>query len=141
MSNAYLTLKRKQEKELSDFPMVFAFSQQQFNEGMIKLGLLPEDKDKVYSIPGGGFIRKTDSQALNDLIARHAAEKQEAVDNDATGEGYIYDMFRYELANHEYGLTRELDDTLNALGYTFEEIEKSKKLTEGLKLAHKALVG
>jgi len=141
MTNTYKTLKEKHQEEVNNFPMAFAFSEEQVKEGLVKLGLSPEDRDKVCSIPGGGFIRKTDAQALNDMFVRHAKEKQEAINGDTTGEGYIFDMFRYELANHEYGYTMELDDTLDALGYTFEDIEKSEKLTKGITLAHKALVG
>lgn len=66
---------------------------------------------------------------------------QDAINGDTTGEGYIFDMFRYELANHEYGYTREADSALRALGYTFEDIQKSEKLTKGITLAHKELIG
>lgn len=84
MTNAYLTLKRKHEKEFNDFPMAFAFDDEQFKKGMAKLGLSPEDTDKACSIPGNGFIRKTDSQALSDMLTRHAKEKQDAINGDTT---------------------------------------------------------
>ena len=41
-------------------------------------------------------------------------------------------MFETELANHEYCITNDLTDTLEALGYTAEEIEQSPKLKTGL---------
>jgi len=44
-------------------------------------------------------------------------------------------MFKYELNNHEYCYTRGTQDTLNALGYTIEEIRADKKLLNGLNLA------
>lgn len=141
MTNAYLTLKRKQQEEVNNFPMIYAFDDKRFKEEMEKRGLTETDTDKLYRVANGVFVLKTDSKALSDMVNRHDKEMQDAIDGDATGEGFVYEMFRYELANHEYGYTREVDSTLDALGYTFEEIEKTKKLTKGLTLAHKALVG
>lgn len=37
----------------------------------------------------------------------------------APGGGFIYDMFLYELENHEYGCTREIGD---ALGHALADI-------------------
>ena len=53
--NRYVELKRRQEKEVNEFPMFFAFSKEQFSEGMKKLGLEPDEKDKIYSILGWDF--------------------------------------------------------------------------------------
>jgi hypothetical protein len=136
--NAYLELKRKHEKEVKDFPMVFAFSDSQFKEAMEKLELTESDTDKIYSIGGGGFIRKTDSQALKEMTERHSKEMQDAIDSDENGQGFIFDMFDYELANHEYCITWEVEPTLDALGLTYEEVMANEKLKHGLELAKKA---
>jgi hypothetical protein len=119
--------------------MVFAFSNEQFEEGMEKLGLTTTDTDKVYSIGGGGFIRKTDSESFEEMFEMHKKETDEAINNDATGDGYIFDMFSYELANHEYGYTGEIEPTLDALGLTIEEINASDQLLNGLKKAKKSV--
>jgi hypothetical protein len=132
MSNAYLILKQKRQEEVNNFPMVFAFSDKQFEEGMTKLGLKETDTDKIYSIGGGGFIRKTDSELFSAMFERHNKEMKESIDADLTGEGFIYDMFAYELANHEYGYTGEIDDTLDALGFTEDEINADARLLNGL---------
>ena len=44
-------------------------------------------------------------------------------------------MFRYELSNHEYVYTRDLQDTLDALGLTIEEINKRPLYIKALKEA------
>ena len=85
--------------------------------------MTPSDIDKILSIGSGVYIRKTDSAAFTEMMARHAAEHQQAIDGDITGDGYIYQMFAYELANHEYGYTYDLDDTLEAAGVTLEEVQ------------------
>lgn len=137
MSNKYLTLKQKHQEEVNNFPMVFAFSNEQFKEGMEKLGLTATDTDKVCSIGGGGFIRKEDSNSLSEMFSRHTNEKQEAMSNDPTGDGYILDMFDYELGNHEYSYTWDVEPTLDALGLTMDDVNKDERLLHGLNKARK----
>lgn len=138
MNNNYLALKERQQKEVNDFPMFFAFSDKQFEEGMKKIGLDPSDTDKIYKFGStGGFYKKTDSQALKDMFNRHDEEMNKAIEEDKTGEGFIYEMFNYELANHEYCVTYEVDDTLRALGLTIEEVNDDTRLSHGLNKARK----
>lgn len=131
----YSLMKRKHEKEFNEFPMMFAFDSRQFEEGMMKLGLTKDDTDKIYSIGGGGFIRKSDSKALDNLLDRHEDEMKEAIANDKTGEGFIFDMFDYELGNHEYCITYDIGPTLDALDLTYEYVKNNENLLKGLKLA------
>lgn len=62
--NSYDQLRARQQKEVDDFPMAFAFNDKQFAEGMRKLGLDPSETCQVLSIGAGGFIRKTDEDAF-----------------------------------------------------------------------------
>lgn len=134
--NSYEELKKKHSEEFNKFPIQFAFSDEQFKENMAKLGLTEKDTDKVVAISSvGGFIRKTDVKAFYEMNKRHRQEEKDAINNDVTGDGYIKDMFAYELANHEYGYTHDLEDTLNALGLSIEEINNDNKLRHGLDLA------
>lgn len=137
MTNQYLILKQKYQEEVNSFPMVFAFSNEQFDEGMSKLGLTAADTDKVCSIGGGGFIRKEDSNSLSEMFNRHKKEMQAAIDNDPTGDGFILDMFDYELANHEYSYTWEIEPTLDALGLTVDDVNADSRLLHGLNKARK----
>ena len=114
--NAYQQMKDRQQKEFDAFPIGAAFSNHQFQQMMEKWGLSVNDTDKICSIGGGCYIRKTDKEALRDLINRLNKEKQDAIAADLTGDDFIFDMFVYELANHEYCITYDLDDTLDALG-------------------------
>ena len=135
--NAYQEMKDRQQKEFDAFPVGAAFSNQQFQQMMEKWGLTINDTDKICSIGGGCYIRKTDKEALRDLINRLNKEKQDAIAADLTGDGFIFDMFVYELANHEYCITYDLEDTLDALGLTAEQINADKRLTHGLNKAIK----
>ena len=132
MANKYLDLKEKHAKEVSDFPMMFSFNKEQFKEGMAKLGLKETDTHLVVtSHVGGVVVRKTDSKALTEMFANHRKETKEAMQADLTGEGYIFDMFNYELANHEYCVTGDDWDTLRCLGLSQEDIVKSEPMTKG----------
>ena len=104
---------------------------------MEKWGLTVNDTDKIYSIGAGCFIRKADSDAFHELTEKHAKEHEQAMAADETGLGYIKDMFACELANHEYGYTYEIDDTLETLNLTLEEIKADKRLRSGLNAALK----
>ena len=133
----YLELKQKQQKEVNDFPFGFAFSNQQFKEMMEKFGLKETDTDKIYSIGAGGYIRKSDSDAFDEMFKRHRKEIEDEIEKDKKGTGFIYSMVSYELANHEYCITYDIEPTLDALGLTLDEINKKENLLNGLRKALK----
>lgn len=133
--NRYADLKRRQQQEFDAFPMQFAFNDRQFIEAMAALGLDPTDTDKVYRAPGGGIYRREDGPRLKTMMDRFDRELEEAIAGDKTGDGFIYEMFLYELANHEYGCTGDLCETLDALGYTPESIRADNRLVHGLEKA------
>lgn len=135
MSNTYLSLKAKHKAEIHAFPIQFAFNTKQFEEAMTTLGLAPTDTDKIYKIPGGGFIRKTDSDAFSTLLDKIAAEEKAAIAADTDGTGYLFQMFDYELSNHEYSYTHDYTSTLNALGLTLEEVVANPIMSEAFKRA------
>lgn len=139
--NRYAELKQRQQEEFSAFPMQFAFSDKQFAEGMAALGLTPTDTDKVYAAPGGGFYRREDNQRLKAMMDRFYRELQEAIAGDDTGEGFIYEMFLYELNNHEFGYTMDTEETLDALGYTAEEVLGNPRLKRGIEKAVTKICG
>lgn len=131
--NKYMELKNKIQKEVDEFPMGFAFSNEQFEKMKEELGV--KEDSELLSIGAGGFIRKTDREAFHELFNNKAKRFDEAIAEDKTGEGFIKDMFLYELANHEYCITYELDDTLDALDLTYEEVMNDERLKRGLTLA------
>ncbi len=139
--NRYQALSEKHQREFNKLPLGFAYSDKQFNEMMLKWGLHPKkDLDKLIRIPGGGFIQKKDLQLLKDVTRKNNQEMQAAIDNNPDGTNFIYEMFYYELCNHEFDYTRELDDTLYSLGYTLKDIQTNPKLKNGLKKAMNTII-
>ena len=112
--DAYKAMKGRHQKEVNGFPMFFAFNNKQFEEGMAKFGLKADDTEKIYKLGNtGGFYLRTDAPRLFEMFDRQEREQQEAIANDITGDGYIYQMFLHELNDHEYGYTRDPEGTLH----------------------------
>lgn len=133
--NAYLELKNRQSEEFNKFPMFFAFNDKQFEEGMKKIGLNPDQTDMIYKIDGGGFYKKEEAKHLKELLERHTKEQEDAIKADPTGEGYIFEMFKYELNNHEYCYTLDPTDALESLCISMDEIDKKPSLQVGFQEA------
>lgn len=135
--NAYRALKERQQKEVNNFPMVFAFTNESFYKRIKeRWNIEPEEaKEKIISIGAGGFILKEDRKKFTDLMQKLQNELEEAIKADATGNGFILDMFNYELANHEFTYTRDITDALEALNLSNEDIEKNPALKAGLEKA------
>ncbi len=138
--NKYEEIKNKHQKRVNEFPLGFAFSNDQFKDMMEKWGLKENDTDKILSIGAGGFIRKEDLTEYNKMWDEIRKEHNDLIEQDKTGEGYIKDMFVYELENHEYGYTYELDDTLDALELSYDQVMESPTLKHGLELAKKEIL-
>ena len=123
-------------------PIRYAFGIGQFNEMMQEWGLDPDaDVDKIYSIGNGGYIRKADANLMHQTFDRLYEELQAAIAQDSTGDGFIYEMFLCELADHEYGYTQDVGETLDALGYTVDDIQNNTRLKSGLQKASKRICG
>ena len=54
----YSAFKKSKQQKVDEFPMIFAFSQEQLEEGKARLGVT--DNKELLSIGAGGFIRKSD---------------------------------------------------------------------------------
>jgi len=129
--NTYTELKQKQSKEMNDFQGIFfAFSNEQFKEGMTSLGLQAEDTSKIYSIGAGGYILKEKSKDFHAMIDRFESEKKELKKQEKT----LLEALVYELKNHEFCITLDPNDALNALGWDKDSIEP-KLLKKAMALA------
>lgn len=127
----YTELKAKHQAEVNAFPFGFAFNQSQFDEMMKKWGLKPTDIREILSIGGGGYIRRSDADAFKEMFARHESELKAAMQDYE----FAFEAFNYELANHEYCITYDLDDTLDALGLTMDEIKADPQMLHILERA------
>ena len=135
--NKYKELMERQKKEYDLFPHFFAFDDEQLKNGLQKLGFKETDRDKVLYIGYNLFIPKDKMKDWDQMNIKHRNELKEKIKKDKTGMDFIFDMFSYELANHEYSYTGDVSDTLYALNITEEDIRNNDNLKHGLELAMK----
>ena len=138
----YMQLKQKHQEEVNAFPFGFAFGDKQFKEMMSKWGLdadNDEDLKKIVSIGAGGYLRKTDVPAFEEMCERHNKEIQ-AFKKD---EKEFIAGIVYELHNHEYGYSRDEADVeaaLRSFNLDLEDVQKDEHLREMVQKAIKQCV-
>jgi hypothetical protein len=116
----YNELKKQHSKELDEFQGIFfAFSNEQFAEGMKRVSLGPDDTRSIFSLGAGGYIRKDRADAWHAMFKKHTAELKEMKANDKM----LLDALVYELNNHEYGYTYDSGPALEALNILPGEID------------------
>ena len=134
---SYEAMQKRHQQEVNAFPMKWAFNNRQLEQGMRELGLNPSQTNEIVGIGGGSFIRRSDRQAFIDMFKRQNAEQKAALAAQKTGDEYAYQMFLHELGNHEYVITGDLSDTLDACGLSAEQINNDPKLRRALARAIK----
>lgn len=128
----YTQFKSRKEKDFNSIPLGFAFGKDQFLKMLEKMGLTEENcKDNLYSIGSGGYIKKSDNNLLKEFDAKYKKEWEEKLKD----EQFMYEAFKYELANHEFCITYDYEDTLDCLDITEEELSENPMLMRALKKA------
>lgn len=117
----YKNLKNLKQKMIDDFPIAWAFNDQQFEEGMKKLGA--ESKKDLLSIGAGGFIHRKSKHDFVVLLDRMSKIGDRFLKNEKN----LLDAFKYELANHEYCITFDETQALEALGLTMDGLSELQK--------------
>lgn len=124
----YLDLKKRHEKELDEFPIAYAFSDEQLQEALNKLGV-NSTKECVTVFGHGDVVKKENAKPLVDMLARHTNEIKEALKNDVE---FAEAAFLYEMDNHEYAINWSADeDVLGCFCIDWDFIRKN-----GLQLAY-----
>ena len=130
----YTELKERQLRDFDEFEGIFfAFNDSQFSEGLTKVGLTTDDyKGNLQKLPGGGFIRRSRIKAFTDMISRHNRQLADL----KTDRKRLVDALAYELANHEYCITGNPRDAMDALRLSEEELPEGV-LRKAIALAYK----
>jgi len=122
--NRYKELQKKHSEEIQKQPLMFAFSNEQFYKGLKELGLEKGQENLLCSLGFGGYMKKSDYPAFAKLSKSYREEEKKAMEDD----DFLYEAFRYELANHEYAYTYETEDAIEALGLTVKEVYENERL-------------
>ena len=135
MANKYRLLKDKHQKEVNELPYMFAFNNEQFKNGLKKLGLNENETNKLIYFGAGIYLKKVDLPKVEEVHARHKKELEFEIKSDTIGDKFIKDMFLDEMYNHEYGYTRDIQPVLEALNISEYNLRHSENLRNGLMLA------
>ena len=123
MKATYNDLKAAHAKQLNSFDGIFfAFSDDQFAEGMAKLGLKPtEAKGNIFSMGHGGYMLKTKAKAWAEMCKRQSIEMRQLRKDKKE----FLKSLVYELKNHEYNVTYDATDALAALELHKDDVPKA----------------
>ena len=130
----YTEQKKRHSDEFGAFTGIFfAFNNEQFKEGLVKVE--NKEGEKVVSIGSGGYIRKDRVDDYIALCERHKNERQELKKDEKK----LVEALVYELGNHEFCYTGDPLDAVEALGFTMETVPK-KALDKAIKRQRKVVV-
>lgn len=116
----YVELMKKHQQELTDFPIAYAFSEEQLKEALVKLGV-DNVSECVTVFEHGDIVKREDAPKLIEMMKRHNRELQEALKDEEFAEA----AFLYEMDNHEYAINWSADeDVLNCFNLTFKELKE-----------------
>lgn len=141
MKESYKELRERTQEEFNKLPIYFAFDDEQYKRLLSKLDLTDEEarNGALMSLPSGGIIRSSDKDLVIGTFKRFWDARNEAIKEDLTGNGFIYQMFLYELQNHEFIITQDPEETLSTLGITEEQLNENTALKNGLEAAIKTI--
>lgn len=107
----YLDLMKKQQEELTNFPIAYAFSDKQLEEALEKLGAKKEECISMFG--HGDILKKSDVPAFKEMMKRHKQELLDAMKDVEFAEA----AFLYEMDNHEYAINWDGDADVLACFY------------------------
>lgn len=115
----YLDLMKKHQKELTEFPIAYAFDEKQLQEALKKLGA---KKEECVTVAGhGDIMKRTDVPAFYAMLKRQKEELYELLKDEEAAEG----AFLYEMDNHEYAINWDGDaDVLACFNLTEKQLEE-----------------
>ena len=137
----YKQMKDRHQAEVNALPLAFAFSRDQYHAKLKEWEITEEEAraGAIVGIGGGGFCKASDHNEVLATFRRIQEEEAAAIAADLDGTGYISQMFLYELQNHEYSYTGDIDDTLDALNISNKDLAENPALLAGLNAAIKTI--
>ena len=118
---SYEEMKDVHQKDVNDFPMIFLFGKKSDAElKRILAKINATTLDECISVCGAGDVmNKADLPKWKELCIRHDEERKCFIEK----ENNLVEAILYEMYAHEYSYTQDPEDTLMALGRTYEDLE------------------
>jgi ADP-dependent phosphofructokinase/glucokinase len=119
---AYLDLLEKHRKEINEFPIAYAFNEEQLKDALKKLGV-ESTNECVTVFNHGDIVKKENAPKFIEMLKRHTNEIKIAMKEEAFAEA----AFLYEMDNHEYAINWDGDDdVLSCFGFNFDDLRELK---------------
>lgn len=131
--DSYGALQEAHQEDISNFPILWLFekkSDAELAEAISKIGA--KSVDELIGIGDGGYIHKSKKDDFLTMMRKHAKEKKAFSSN----QNNLVEMIFSEMCSHEYAYTQDPEDTLNALGKTYKDLQ-DPNFTKAWKLAEK----
>ena len=130
--DSYDALQKAHQEDISNFPILWLFgkkSDAELAEAISKIGA--KSVDELVGIGGGGYIHKEKKEDFLTMMQNHGEERNKFSSN----KNNLVEVIFSEMCNHEYAYTQDPEDTLNALGKTYKDLQnpdfkKAWKLAE-----------
>lgn len=123
MRQTYLNLLEKHRKEINEFPIAYAFNEQQLKEALEKLGATKDECVTIFN--HGDIVKKENAPKFLKMLKRHVEEVKELLKNEEVAEA----AFLYEMDNHEYAINWDGDDdVLRCFGLDFDDLKEMNLL-------------
>ena len=117
MPTTYKELREKQQAEVNELPIYWAFGDKQWKNLLERLELTEEQAETELVGLLGGIVRRCDVKSILDTLARLREEMKQAM----TDLLFFKSAVVYEMCNHEYAINWQADyDVINALGFNVE---------------------
>ena len=127
----YKQMSERHQKIVDSLPIYYALSDEQLDTKLAEIGCSLKD---VMPFGYGGFHKREDKELIKATFKKLAKEMKDALKNY----DFLVSAFRYELANHEYCVTFEPDDTFAALGLSVKDVYTSEFKLSAFKEARQA---
>lgn len=119
----YIEIKNKWQEEINEFPIFWAFNEEQLQNIMKKLNVT--DKEDLRTIGNGSVLKKEDTIKWYQLMIKQRNEMEELIKKD---DEFVKGMFEYELANYEYAYNQDIGEILENLGLNKDKLFKEKRI-------------
>jgi len=115
---AYLDLLDKQREELNNFPIAYAFDDNQLEEALKKLGATKAECVTIFG--HGDIVKKENAPKFIAMLKRHTQDVKDLITND---KDIAEAAFLYEMDNHEYAINWDGDDdVLRCFGMDYDDL-------------------
>lgn len=114
-------MKKAHQEEVNAFPMMFAFSKEQFEAGYKKIA--GDSGEKVVHIGAGCYILKSKVKEYIAMIDRHEAERKQ-LRKDKT---QLKNMFLEAMSNLEYCISEDDEEIFDYVGINLDSASAEQR--------------